>query len=182
MGFKGGRSGRRFAAGLKRRADRIKTETDLVARTAEREIKAEFVKRDRPVKRVNKQDSPSGRVLTPSRGPNTKTQIVSGNGFTAIKLEARAFYTGARSMAVKAILTTLGLIPILFRKSLIVRRRLKAGTQGPIQQQRLSFAGHPLLARWAARADKGSQYLAHVLRLRGEALNRIVMQSTIKVT
>lgn len=100
---------------------------------------------------ISKQDAPGGaaRQLT-GRSP-VRTKIETKNRRAIIKLAS--FYTRARTKGIVSIMSRLGLVNQLFRKSLIVRGR------------RLSFRTNPRLALWALRPDKGFQVQRHVVRL-----------------
>jgi len=183
MGFKGGRSGSAWARVLHKKAQKIKTSTDLIVRTGERQIRDEFRKRDLPAKQVNKQDHPGGKAFRQNKPGNASVRTTTGNGFASFKLLVRSFWTAARTEAIKGILTYFGLVPMLFRSSLLIVRKKPRGVRarsaaGPAV--RVQFRKVPRLAAWASREDKGSQYLRHIIFAKGKVLNSLVMEPTLK--
>lgn len=181
--WKRGKAPKDWAKRLQAKAKKIESASNTVAGRAARELSEQFGRRARVVKRVNKQDTPRGRELAPSRAKPVKVEFATRPGEASAKFRVNAHWTGARSAAIRAILGTLGLIPSLFRKSLLVVKSKPRGTRardtnGPFV--RLFFSRVPQLARWATRADKGSQYLAHVFFAKGEVLRRMVVAAGLK--
>ncbi|MCW5867470.1 MAG: hypothetical protein KIS61_09425 [Candidatus Eremiobacteraeota bacterium] len=179
MAWKKG-SPKQFGQRLKNTAQAIKRENTATASKALTELEAQVQKRAKASRRVNKQDNPRGTVFNQATAPPISGRTGREGDTVFARVTIRPFWTGARSQALKAILTTLGLIPTLFRRSLLVIRGGRRGRAAGRAPQRIHFRRSPQLARWAARADKGSQYLAHVTRLKGEALRRLVAVGAVK--
>lgn len=171
-------SPKQFGQRLKNTAQAIKRENSATAAKALTELETQVKKRAKVARRVNQQDNPRG-AFTQSTAPPISGRAGQTGDTAFAKVAIRPFWTSARSTAIKAILTTLGLIPSLFRRSLLVVRGGRRRYPGRAAV-RMSLRGTPGLARWAARADKGSQYLAHVMRLKGEALRRLVAVPSVK--
>ena len=181
--WKRGKAPKDWAKRLQAKARKIEAASNTVAGRAARELNEQFGRRARVAKRVNKQDTPRGRELTTSRAKPVKVESVTRQGEAIAKFRVNAHWTGARTEALRAILGTLGLIPNLFRRSLLIARSKPRGTRarnssGPFT--RIFFSRVPQLARWATRADKGSQYLAHVFFAKGEVLRRMVVAAGLK--
>lgn len=164
-GWRNGRAPRDFAKRMQARAAKVARESNTVAGQALQMLRGDSARRERAaVRRVNKQDSPSGRETRPGGSAAFSGDAITRDGSAVVKFRVSAYWAGARSRALRAVYGSVRLIQTLFRRSLLVRAR------GALQ--RLFFARVPRLAGWAARADR-SQYLAHVTRVRGEALRRL---------
>lgn len=168
--FKPGSSPSDTARKWQRRLSAVKSETDTVAGRALQVLQQSADSRSFYARQISKQDSPSGKDQKLN-----KPRIFQGTAQTAkdsarVAFSVSAFTTGARGNAVKNVLTKVGKIADLFRKFLFVRNK-KGGTS----THKLAFTQSPRLRQWAARADKGSQYLRHAIKLKGEALKRLVL-------
>jgi hypothetical protein len=169
---------RRFVDGLKRRARAVEVAASSTAGKAQAELKGQFDRTIWPAKKINKQDAPGGREFFGSRARPIRLQASEKPGQAVVRFSVKAYWTAARTAAIKAVLTSLGLIPSLFRKALIVGRRVGNRSVGPYRK--VILRSNPRLAGWASRADRGTQYLAHVIRRKGQALRRISVDSALR--
>lgn len=159
--------------------DKFRARLQAKARAAQREaagalgeaatvLEKEARARVFPARKVNQQDAPGNRVvLLAGRSPVRTTLQTSQR--TAIVRVSR-HWTTARSAAVRNTFTALGLADKLQRRGLVVRAR-----------GFVLFSRDAKLATWAHRADKGNQYLRHVVRLSDpRAIQRLSLTPAVR--
>lgn len=172
-----------------RRADKLTKAIKDASREGAELVAASARERIRPARRINAQDSPSPRNLTPRKPVSIRMQ---DGGMTAM-VTARPHTTNARSRALVNVFVRLGRLKDLERKGLWIDPQSHIrGDQGHFQGRRkrqyptrenlkfFRFSRHPELRRWAARKDRGWQLMRHSVRLGGDALRILVMGPSLE--
>ena len=162
------KSGRRpsvFGARMRKKKLAMAREAPPAVARAVGVVEKELRARVFPARRVNKQDSATGKAqVSGSRNPISKRVESRGTAWTGT-ISLVSHWTSARTKAVLAVMASIGKRDQLFRKGLIVKNS---------QGKRILFASAPRLGRWAFRQDRGFQFERHVVYLKEkEALRRL---------
>jgi hypothetical protein len=184
MGWKKPPSG--MATSLKRKKQRVSREVTGVAGRAVSRVADEASDRLQGVKRVSKQDSPTGKDLRPRNPlrPATNYRVID-TGVSAT-VEVFPFWAGAKSKAVTGVYGYLGRSKDLERAGLIVisnkgrgvRTRDAAAAGG--KQRFILFTSNPELRVWGEREQKGMQVRRHSVYIRQEVLRLLVMGPSMR--
>lgn len=148
-------------------------------------VEGELAKRVWIPKKVNLQDSGTGKDIVPAqkRPFDSRTQTTESGAIARFKLTAfwsRVRLNGALAVGLLRAFSAAGRSNELFRQGLWVR--FKGAARGAVRHF-VEFARHGRLQAWSQRPDKGQQFIRHAVRIKDlTVMDKLQMSGALRAS
>lgn len=148
-------------------------------------VESELAKRVWLAKKVNVQDTGTGKELSPSQKLpyDSRTQTTDSGAVARFKLTSfwsRVRLNGVLAAGLLRAFAAAGRSDELFRKGLWLRFK---GAAKSAARHFVEFARHGRLQAWAQRPEKGQQFIKHAVRIKDlTAMDKLQMGGALKAS